>query len=467
MNVIGEITPYLLALAALLCGAAFFSGTEVAMFSLRRVDREQLARTGRTGDSLVLRLLAQPRRLIATVLIGNESVNVSISATMAAMVPRLFPGLGHFALALVATGMALPLILCVGEIGPKTVALRFPVSWVRVTGRPIWLFSMLVTPIRLIVNFLAAVVLRPFGAAGRGKGEQRDLSKEEFRTLVDAGTTEGEVDARERRLIHRVFEFGGKSVGQIMTPRDKIFALSYDLPMARLVKEIAERGYSRIPIYSKSLDNIRGILNAKDLVLAGTGLTKARPLAELLHEALFVPRTIPVKRLFRIFKQRKVHVAMVVNEYGKLIGIVTMEDVLEQLFGEIRDEREQLKAAGQPRRGRGRNPTKLVVSGPGAAAEVALAPTGAVVEGFALAEGEPDQDSGPVSLTEAIAAMPDGGVRPPSRRSRSQMIALPPTDFGDGETSDVRDPSEVRDPGEPPPDAGAEPVSGIPDEEGR
>ena len=167
----------------------------------------------------------------------------------------------------------------------------------------------------------------------------RDLSEQEFRSLVDAGSAQGQVDARERRLIHRVFEFSDKNVGQVMTPRDRIFALSYDLPMQRLVKELAARGFSRVPIYQKSLDNVRGIVNAKDLVRAAAGQPPSKPLGEMLHEPLFVPRTTPVKRLFLTFKQKKVHMAIVVSEYGKVLGLVTMDDLLAQIFGVIRDER--------------------------------------------------------------------------------------------------------------------------------
>ncbi|MGN6110191.1 MAG: CBS domain-containing protein, partial [Kofleriaceae bacterium] len=176
----------------------------------------------------------------------------------------------------------------------------------------------------------------------------RDLSEQEFRSLVDAGTSQGQVDARERRLIHRVFEFSDKNVGQVMTPRDRIFALSYELPMQRLVKESAARGFSRVPIYQKSLDNIRGILNAKDLVRAASGQPVGRPLNELLHEPLFVPRTTPVKRLFLTFKQKKVHMAVVVSEYGKVLGLVTMDDLLAQIFGVLRDERADLQASIPP-----------------------------------------------------------------------------------------------------------------------
>lgn len=338
-----DLSSYYLALFVLVCVSAFFSGTEVAMFSLRRVDRQQLVRSGRKLDALIIRLLARPRRLIATVLIGNETVNVSVSAVMAALVPQLFPGRGDVEVALLATFFALPLLLFFGEITPKTVAIKTSLGWSRMAARPIHLFGLVVTPVRAVVRFIADLVLRPFGGS-TFTAMPHDLSEEEFKHLVDAGSAEGALDAHERRLIHRVFEFGDKTVGQVMMPREKIFALSYDLPASRLIKEVADRGYSRVPIFQRSLDNIRGVLYAKDLVLQGTGLSPSRRLGDLLHEPLFVPRTIPIERLFRIFKHRKTHLALVVNEYGKLVGLVTMEDLLEELFGEIRDEREQLKA---------------------------------------------------------------------------------------------------------------------------
>ena len=170
---------------------------------------------------------------------------------------------------------------------------------------------------RWIVHGVAELLARPLGGAARPRAA--DLSEEEFRKLVDAGSAQGQVDARERRLIHRVFECGDKNIGQVMTPRDKVFALAYDLPMARLVKEVAARGFSRVPIYQRSLDNIRGILNAKDLVRATAGQSPARTLSELLSEPLYVPRTTPVARLFTIMKQKKIHLTLIINKYNKLI----------------------------------------------------------------------------------------------------------------------------------------------------
>ena len=336
--------------AACVLISAFCSGTEVAMFSLRRIDREQLARSPRFVDRRIVALLDRPRRLIATVLIGNETFNSILAVLSLSVAVRLYRGPSLWAVGGIALGLTLPLIVLLSEVTSKTLAAKAPLWWSRVTALPLSAFFLLVTPIRLVIQLITGVLLRPLGENARTR-PVRDLSEEEFRKLVDAGSAQGQVDARERRLIHRVFEFNDKNVGQVMTPRERIFALSYDLPAQRLVKEIAARGFSRVPIYQKSLDNIRGIVNAKDLVRAAAGPPLGRPLGELLHEPLFVPRTTPVKRLFLTFKQKKVHMALVVSEYGKVLGLVTMDDLLSQIFGVLRDERADLQASmpGRPR----------------------------------------------------------------------------------------------------------------------
>jgi putative hemolysin len=338
-----EVAPWIAAGVGLLILCGFFSGSEVALFGLRRMEREQLARSGRAIDSVVLRLLSQPRRLVTSVLVGNEAVTMTIAAITVALYADFIPELSTPALIAAAVGTTAPLVLLLGAVVPRTLAIKAPIAWARAAARPLAGFALVVTPVRWFVQTVGEGIGRVLGGGGRPRASG-DLSEEEFRKLVDAGSAQGQVDARERRLIHKVFEFGDKNVGQIMTPRDKVFALSYDLPMQRLAKEVAARGFSRVPIFQRSLDNIRGILNAKDLVLATAGQAPARTLSELLHEPLFVPRTTPLARLFRTFKQKKVHMALVVSEYGGLLGVVTMEDLLEQLFGEIRDEREKLQA---------------------------------------------------------------------------------------------------------------------------
>jgi putative hemolysin len=348
---------YAIALAAVLVvAAALFAGTEVAVFSLRRTDREQMARSGRGTDKSVLALLAQPRRLITAVLLGIESVTGLVVILALGLAAYAWPGLAREPELLIAAtvGMTLVGLVLFAEVMPKTFALKWPIAWSRAAAWPLAVFTLVVTPLRILIQGASTVLLAPLGDAARSR-PSRDLSEEEFRSLVDAGSSQGQIDARERRLIHRVFDFADKNVGQIMTAREKVFALAYDLPMARLAKEVAARGFSRVPIYQKSLDNVRGILNAKDLVRAAAGQVSGRTLGELLHEPLFVPRTTPVKRLFLTFKQKKVHMGIVVNEYGKVLGLVTMDDVLAQLFGALRDERDALQTAGKRGRG-GRTP---------------------------------------------------------------------------------------------------------------
>lgn len=335
--------------------AGFCSGTEVALFSLRSVDREQLLRSGARSDRRILALLERRPRLIATVLIGNEACTGLLAAVAVIVVHHRVASPPPWLTILIAIAVALPLMVLVAEVTAKTLAAKTPMAWARAASLPLELLATVVTPLRWIVNLATAIVLRALGVNAQSR-PARDLSVQEFRSLVDAGSAQGQVDARERRLIHRVFEFADKNVGQIMTPRSRVFGLAYDLPMQRLVKEIAHHGFSRVPIYQKSLDNIRGIVNAKDVVPAVTGLGPPKPLAELLYEPLFVPRTTPVKRLFLAFKQRKVHMALVVSEYGKVLGLVTMDDVLAQIFGVMRDERTELQASQLGERVRTRTP---------------------------------------------------------------------------------------------------------------
>jgi magnesium and cobalt exporter, CNNM family len=342
--VIAELSAAIPIAAVCIVVSAFCSGAEVALFSIRRIEREQLARGERLTDRTIAAMLGRPRQLVATVLVGNEAFNSVFAALAFVVLERWYPVWQAFWLAI---AVALPMIVLVTEITAKTLAVKAPLLWSRLCVLPLAAFALVVTPARFVVQLLAGVVLRPFGIAARPR-PAHDLSEEEFRTLLDAGSAQGQVDPSERRLIHRVFEFSDKNVGQVMTPRERIFALSYELPAQRLVKELAARGFSRVPIYQKSLDNVRGILNAKDLVHTTAGQPLGRPLGELLHEPLFVPRTTPVKRLFLTFKQKKVHMAIVVSEYGKVLGLVTMDDLLAQIFGVLRDERAALQSSIPP-----------------------------------------------------------------------------------------------------------------------
>ena len=422
---------------ACLIVSALCSGSEIALLSIRRLARGQLAHGKRLTDRRILAMLERPRRVTEALLIGSEGSN-AVLAVLAFAVLRdrhaVWPAMW------LAIAVALPLIVLVTDITANTLAGKAPMAWSRLCVLALDALRLAVLPLRLVIRAATAVVLGPFGAAARQR-PAHDLSEEEFRTLVDAGSVQGQVDARERRLIHRVFEFNDKNVGQVMTPRDRIFALSYELPAQRLVKELAARGFSRVPIYQRSLDNVRGILNAKDLVRTAAGQPLGRPLGELLHEPLFVPRTTPVKRLFLTFKQKKVHMAIVVSEYGKVLGLVTMDDLLAQIFGRLRDERTVLQDTIPPGRGlRVPEARTDVATGPidapgaaGGARDGRDPPGGSEADPAARGPGEPaaptpaaDDRSGPLIQPDPSPGAAIGVLDPPPRPIHDVDEVTPP-----------------------------------------
>jgi putative hemolysin len=206
--------------------------------------------------------------------------------------------------------------------------------------------------VRVFLQSIASAVLTIIGA--RPMTREEGLREEEFRSLVDVGSEEGELQVAERRLIHNVFEFGDTTVGKVMTPAEKVFALPYEMPLGRMVEQIGGERYSRVPIYktakaargsdgkrpARGAMEVVGILLAKDLTGYFWGALEGHTVQDLLHPVLFVPRTTKCDQLFREFQRKRTHVALVVDEYGRLAGLVTMEDLLEELFGEIADEKE-------------------------------------------------------------------------------------------------------------------------------
>jgi CBS domain containing-hemolysin-like protein len=346
---------HLAAIAALLFASAFFAGSETALFSLTRVSRQLLEARGDQASRRVLEMLAHPQRLIVTIILSNELINIASSSLAATTIARLLPQLSQSLQVAVATAIMLPLILIVGELTPKSLALRLGERWARATSWLLLLLTYLITPARVILQSIAGAVVTLVG--GRPAAREEGLREEEFRSLVDVGSEEGELQVAERRLIHNVFEFGDTTVGKVMTPADRVFALPYEMPLGRLVEAVAAQRYSRVPIYrgewqrgrrqqkgqaqkSSTPIQVVGILLAKDLVGYAQGLLEGHTIQDLLHPVLFVPRTTKCDQLFREFQRKRTHVALVVDEYGRLAGLVTMEDLLEELFGEIADEKE-------------------------------------------------------------------------------------------------------------------------------
>lgn len=332
------LVPRLVIMGILLVFAGFFAGSETALFSLSRVQRERLLRSPSATDRYVATLLADPRRLIATLLIGSELLSVTFAALAATVVTAVLPHASELLRVAATALVALPLLLVLGEITPKTVALRTAERWSQLAARVLGAFTILVTPLRIVLELVANVVARAVGGAPSAP-QSGAIGEAEFRALVDVGSAEGALEATERRLIHNVFAFGDKTVAETMTPASKVISLSYDLPIMRLVAEVAKTGLSRIPIHRGRKEEVIGILYAKDLVGSSSGRLKGRTVKDLLRPPMYVPKTTKCDRVFREFQRQRMHLAMVVDEYGRLVGLVTMEDLLVSLFGPIRDEK--------------------------------------------------------------------------------------------------------------------------------
>lgn len=338
-----------LLLVPLFLSAGFFSGTETALLSLSMPQREALRQAARTdsASARILWLLSSPRRLITTIILGNELTNILLSEAMTDLVSRVYAHIpGRFVawlslsrdtvVALSATLITVPLLVTFGELIPKTIGIKLAERWARVVSRPTVVLTYILWVPRFIISVVADLILLPIlGRKARHTEAAPVLSEKEFRTLVDLGSAEGEIKGSERVLIHNILDFGDTTVSKIMTPARDVFALPLEMPLQRLVDTVSKQRYSRVPIFRGRRDNIIGILFAKDLVGYSFGDLEGRPLSELLHSPLFVPQRAKCDRVFKEFQRRKTHIAMVVDEYGRLAGLITMEDLLQSLFGDL------------------------------------------------------------------------------------------------------------------------------------
>ncbi|MBW2733639.1 MAG: HlyC/CorC family transporter [Deltaproteobacteria bacterium] len=336
-----EVALRLVAYFSLILMSGFFSGSETAMFSMGPVQLMRLEEENHPRAALLRSLVEQPRRLIATIFIGNEFVNIGASALMASVAHQQMRGYGSVMVALVSTIVSVSLILMLGEITPKNIAAKIDEKWALTASRPIAILAIVMAPLRIAIERIADLVVFIVGGREATSSATAEVGEEEFRTMVDVASRAGGVDPREKQLIENIFDIGDRRVREVMTPEPQIFMLSFEVPLPRILKLVQQNKYSRIPIYRKKRDTVVGLLYTKDLVGIRHGLRPQLPrLKELLHAPFFVPPNTKCETLMVEFRRRRTHLALVVDEYGKLIGLVTMEDLLEEVFGEIKDEKE-------------------------------------------------------------------------------------------------------------------------------
>jgi gliding motility-associated protein GldE len=313
----------LVLLFVLLGLSAFFSGSETAMISLGKTKIRVLADKGIKGAETVQKLMEDPDRLLSTILIGNNFVNVAASVLATLLAIEYFGSKGPG----IATGVMTLLILTFGEILPKTSAIRRSERFSMIVAKPIDLLASALKPILILITWMTKKL--------SGESFWGSVTEEEIETLLDVGEEEGVLDRDEREMIHHVLELDKTTVKGIMTHRTDMICLDVDRDVKGCLDLVTSCGYSRIPVFDKKMDNIVGILYAKDLL-------KVNPdggtLRDIMRPPFFVPETKRVDELLTEFQKGKVHIAIVVDEYGGTAGLATIEDVMEEIVGSIFDE---------------------------------------------------------------------------------------------------------------------------------
>ncbi|MCU0553333.1 MAG: hemolysin family protein [Syntrophales bacterium] len=325
----------LMGLCLLLSG--FFSSSEAALFSLTPLHLHKMREERFPFFAHVERLLETPRRLLITIIAGNEIVNIVLTATATALFISLFGERGEWLTVVVLS----PVLFLFGEAVPKIFGKTYSMRLSSTVAPLMSLIQRAEFPLVWLLEKISGFILGPLRAREAAEGEA--LMEDEFRSLVDAGYKEGILETGQRDLIHRVFELADTPVNDIMTPRVDMFCLPLSTGPQALRREIVEQGYSRIPLYGTGPDDVVGILYARDLLgLMAEGRSPGS-VESLLRKPYFVPEVRSADQVLRDFQKRNMHMAIVVDEYGGIAGLVTMEDILEALFGDIYDERDTRK----------------------------------------------------------------------------------------------------------------------------
>lgn len=332
----------------------FFAGSEMAIISLRRSRVQELVEAGDRGAAAIQRLKDDADRFLATIQIGINFVATLAAAVGGALAVKvirlLFERLPGGGLGAGSEPVALGVVVVVityltivfGELVPKSLGLRYAERVALAIARPLEVLGRWLSFVGRPLTASSRLILSPFGAAPQG--ESAFVSEKEIKLMVQEGKEQGIFDQTEQELIHSVFEFTETSVKEVMIPRPQIDAIELDTPLEEALKFVVETGYSRYPVYRKSLDDVCGVLYYKDLLRLQM---EGRPasLSAIIHAPYFVPETMQVSRLLKELQRRRMSMAIVVDEHGGLDGLVTIEDLIEEIVGEIHDEYE---AADKP-----------------------------------------------------------------------------------------------------------------------
>jgi len=316
----------LLPMAVLLALSAFFSASETALFSLGRRDLRRIERSPGFAHGLILKLRSAPQDLLTTVLFGNMLVNVlyfSVATVAATSV------LSRGAAYAFGAGSLVAVIIC-GEVVPKAVAVAVPLRFARLAAGPLFFFQKCIYPVRKALG----VVMRVSAAVARGRGQAAYVTPEELQLLIHATGERGIIGLGERDMMHEIMQFAEIRVREVMVPRVDVVAFEVNGSVEELRKLVRQKGIAKLPVYEGNIDNVVGTVDAREVLLSGSKNVRGcvRPVP------LFVPETALIESVLQQFRERECQFAVVVDEYGGWAGIVTLEDIVEEIVGDISDE---------------------------------------------------------------------------------------------------------------------------------
>ena len=325
----------LVVLCLLLVASALISSSETSFFSLKPADIEDLESRTDSKSLTVLKLRENPKMLLATILIGNNFVNVTITLLATYIVSEMFDMVNHPVAAFVMEVIVITsLVLIIGEITPKVLAAKRPVKFARFMARPLQVLMAMFSPLsKLLVNSTSFMDKHL-------EKKKADISTDDLSAAVDIAT-EASTPLEEKNMLKGIATFTEKEVSSVMKPRIDIVAVEQSVPFREMLESVIQSGFSRIPVYEESLDKVSGILYVKDLLPYLDAQTFEWRM--LLRPAFFVPENRKINDLFQDFREKKIHIAIVVDEYGGTSGLITMEDVIEEIVGEINDEFDNVK----------------------------------------------------------------------------------------------------------------------------
>ena len=313
--------------------SAFFSGSETAFFSLSKIQIKKLEKNDNKSSKRILRLLNNPKELLIIILLGNTIVNVAAASTAALIAIKIgekyLLQFSQSLLMIIEIVIMTILLLIFGEIAPKLLAFSSPEKTARSSSFFLEMIKYLLWPIIKILELISSLF-----SIRKRRVEQTDITSEDFKNLIQSKVTQHSLEENEKKIITSIFRFSSTDAKRIMTPRVDIAGVDTSEGLQKVKDMIISSGHSKIPIYKTNIDNIIGVIYAKDIILN----PKKQSISSLLRPPLFVTENTKIQNLLNKFKRRKIQIAIIVDEYGGTEGLVTLEDILEELVGEIHDE---------------------------------------------------------------------------------------------------------------------------------